>query len=276
MSNNNSTYPDHLSASIGRIPYKAPPLFGLKRSLLGHFLLFLFVLAKTLVFPGNMSPYIPVLKVDLVELPDVLKKDLATPAQNQQLIHDISKILTQAESDAARLKAKAPQIAEKDEMVLKPKAVSEKSIQKKNKRAMDRIKALAKIQETPSAEPQLSKKELRLLFLNKGNKLSPGTSLSADAKEAAQANYLDSLRDRLRQNWFLPAWVAKQSLNAQVLIRIDSGGNLREFRLVKSSNNSQFDQAVKQAIQQSQPFPVPSSDFKTGLLSDGILVGFPL
>ena len=140
---------------------------------------------------------------------------------------------------------------------------------------MNRIKALAKIQDTSSAESQLSKKELKLL-VSKGNRLSPGTSLSADAKEAAEANYLDSLRDRLRQNWFLPAWISKQDLSAQVLIRIGSTGILREFRMVKSSKNPQFDDAVKQALQQSQPFPPPPSELKTGILSDGILVGFPL
>jgi TonB family protein len=247
--------------------------FGLKWSLIGHALLFIFAFAKTFIFPGSISPYVPVLKVDLVELPDVLKKDLAATAQSK-LTQDISKILKQAEQDAMRLKAKAPQIAKSDEMVVKPKAVSEKSIQSKNRRAMDRIKALAKIQEPPSSEPQISKSELKLLV--RGNKLSPGTSLSADAKEASQANYLDSLRDRLRQNWFLPAWIAKQSLNAQVLIRIDSTGILREFRMVRHSQNVQFDEAVKQALQQSQPFPPPPPELKMGILSDGILVGFPL
>jgi TonB family protein len=272
MNDNGATL--NFDLSTERRPTGVRAHFGLKRSLAGHALLFLAAFAKSFVFPGNTSPYIPVLKVDLVELPDILKKDLAVTAQNQ-LSKDISKILKQAEQDAKRLKAKVPQVAEKDEMVVKPKSSSEKSIQKKNRRAMDRIKALAKIQDSTSADLQISKKDLKLLIV-KGNKLSPGTSLSADAKEASQANYLDSLRDLLRQNWFLPAWIAKQNLGAQVLIRIDSAGILREFRLVKSSQNTQFDEAVKQAIQQSQPFPPPPPELKTGILSDGILVGFPL
>ena len=269
----NSIFPN-LNQSEEVPIYEPLPHFGLKRSLIGHALLFFLAFAKTFVFSGSVLPYVPVLKVDLVELPDVLKKDL-TAAQTA-LTQDISKILKQAEQDATHLKAKTSQIVEKDEMAIKPKASSEKSIQNKNRRAMDRIKALAKIQEfSTSEEPELSKKELKLL-VSKGNKLSPGTSLSADAKEAAQANYLDSIRDRLRQNWFLPAWISKQNLSAQVLIRIDSIGNLREFRMVKSSQNSQFDEAVKQALQQSQPFPPPPSELRTGILSNGILVGFPL
>ncbi|MEO5970047.1 MAG: hypothetical protein ABIQ95_08975, partial [Bdellovibrionia bacterium] len=124
-----------------------PSLFGLKRSLIGHALLFSFAFAKIFIFPGNISPYVPVLKVDLVELPNVLKKDLVATAQTQ-ITQDISKILKQAEQDAIRLKAKAPPIAKSDEMIIKPKATSEKSIQNKNRRAMDRIKALAKIQES--------------------------------------------------------------------------------------------------------------------------------
>jgi TonB family protein len=256
------------------VAQSAPPFFGFKRSLFGHALLFFFAIAKTFVFPGNSLPYIPVLKVDLVELPDVLKKDLAAPNQNQ-LTQDISKILKAAEQDATRLKAKILNIAERDEMVVKPKAISEKSVQNKNRRALDRIKAFAKIQETPPTESQPNKKELRPSLV-KGNKLSPGTSLSADAKEAAQANYLDSLRDRLRQNWILPAWIDQQNFSAQVLIRIDSKGTLRDFQWAKSSKNPQFDEAVKQAVQQSQPFPLPTSDLKISLLSDGILIGFPL
>ena len=247
--------------------------FGLRWSLFGHALVFISALTKAFVFPGSASPYVPILKVDLVELPDVLKKDLAMTSQNH-LTQEISKILKQAEQDATRLKFKTPQITEKDEMAIHPKALSEKSIQNKNKRAMDRIKALIKIQD-PSSENLTHKKDIKLL-LNKGNKLSPGTSLSADAKEADHANYLDTLRDRLRQNWFLPVWIDKQGLNAQVLIRIDATGILREFKLVKSSGNAQFDKAVKQAVQQSQPFPLPTSELKTDILSDGVLVGFPL
>jgi TonB family protein len=247
---------------------------GLTWSLIGHAALFCTAVLKTWVFPGNVTPYVPVLKVNLVELPDILKKDLHK-TQSPQFTQEMSKILKQAENHAEAVKAKTYPKAEKDEMVLHPSKIPEKLLQSKNRTALDRIKALAKIQDIRPALSATDKKELKLL-INKGNKLSPGISLSSDAKEAVQANYLDTLRDELRHNWILPAWLDKQSLNARVLIRIDDYGRVQELRMIKASGTPQFDEAVKQAIRQSQPFPAPPRELKSSILSDGILVGFPL
>src|SRR5690242_2494332 len=83
----------------------APDLsYGLKWSLGAHALLILAVLVKSFIFPGKPIPYIPTLKVDLVGLPDVLKKDLAHSKQ-AQLNQEIEKVLKKAEKDANRIKS---------------------------------------------------------------------------------------------------------------------------------------------------------------------------
>jgi len=166
------------------------------------------------------------------------------------------------------------EIAKPDEMVIKPTLKSaqhqHKLVENKNKQALQRLKALAKIQgfrEEPTKAHQIP---------IKGNKLSPGTSLSDDAKEGAEAHYLDALRDRLRENWNIPIWLDRQKLNATVEIRIGLSGTLQGLKFVKPSGNAQFDDAVKKTIQLSQPLPDPPQELKTSLVTNGILMGFPL
>src|SRR4051794_951590 len=118
---------------------------AIKWSIFGHVLLMLTVIAGHLVFPGKPTPYVPTLRVDLVALPDVLKKDLSLPSETSPLKEVITKALKEAEQEAKKVKAKAPEPKEvakpiesktkKDEMVFKPKPHSEpKEVTHKNKR----------------------------------------------------------------------------------------------------------------------------------------------
>jgi colicin import membrane protein len=283
-------------------PVESPLLKGIKWSLIGHFSLLAVVLFKGVFFPDQLISHVPTLKVDLVGLPDVLKKDVVTPKQ-QQLNQDISEALKKAEQDANRIKttkpiplpkeeakqvaktepkAKHKEIAKKDEMVVKPShqahadaksqahpKSSDHSLGKKNKRALERLKALAKIQGfKEKAEPH---------HLIKGNQISPGSSLSGEAKEALEGSYYDTLKDQFLENWTLPPWLARQKdLTAQVQIQIDAKGNLKGLKFIKPSGNSQFDEAVQKVIHQSEPFPAPPEELRSYLLTVGILMGFPL
>jgi TonB family protein len=222
-----------------------------------------------------------------VGLPDVLKKDLTKvppPASAQE----IAEALKKAADDAKEVKpvklpkdVKSPEkeVADKDDMVLKPKKVVKKeetdnakpdkakARASKNKSALDRIKALSKIAaEESEAKPSA---------VVKGNKVSKGTSLSGDAKEG-EANYLDAVRSLLQENWELPVWLARQNLSAHVQIRIDGQGRVRSYVFVKASGNAQFDAAIKKTIAASQPLPRPTEDVAASMLIDGILVKFPL
>jgi colicin import membrane protein len=259
---------------------------GFKLSIFAHIALALVLLVKTVAFPGKSIIIPPTLRVDVVGLPDLLKQDLKK-APDARADEAIQKALKQAEEAAKKIEPpkpvkapKAPEPVEKaepDEMVLKPKQIQaankekEKRREKKLMSALDRIRALEKISD--DTKPRKTAASATLI---KGNKISKGSSLSGDARESDVANYFDSVRDRLQNNWEIPIWFKNQGISAKVQIFIDRSGRLRNFRFIKPSGNAQFDDAVKRTISESQPFPLPPDDVVSTVMVDGILVGFPL
>ncbi len=254
-------------------PRKGPPdptdhdlKSGIQWSIIVHSAILTFVILKSLVFPSTPEVYIPTLRVDLVALPDQLKKDKTNLAK-APMSDRMAEALQKAENAARKIKP-IERPTTPDEMILNPKeGGTAKNRKKKLKNALDRIKSLAKIQseEEGPAAPQV-----------KGNRLSKGSSLSADAKESNEPNYLDSVRDRLKDNWALPIWLSRQNLSAQVQIFIDSKGLIRSYRFSKSSGNAQFDDAIRTTLKDSQPLPPPPKSVAGGLLSQGVVLGFPL
>ncbi len=251
---------------------------GIKRSLIFHAIVFSIIILKSLVFPGKPLTYVSSLRVDLVGLPDTLKKDLTRLPKPVDPTQKLTEEVKQPESKAKEVKTptvaksqKDVEQAKPDEMVLKPKhAESPKDRQNRLKNSLARIKSLAKI--TSEAETMPTSTNVAV----KGNILSKGTSLSGDAKESAETSYFDLVRDRLQENWALPVWLARQKLSAQIQVFIDSRGRLAGSKFIKSSGNAQFDDSVKKTLTESQPFPVPPSEIASSVLVNGILVGFPL
>lgn len=244
---------------------------GLRLSVAAHLALALTVLVKCLVFPNTPIAYVPTLRVDIVGLPDILKKDMNSIPSTKE----ISDIVKKAEQDAKNVKPKPlppmpkKEVAEPDELALNPKpqsAKAEKDRERRLKAALDRMKALAKI----------SGEERKSAPLIKGNKISKGESLSGLAKESDQSNYYDSVLMAVKGNWALPTWLSRQSLSAKVQVYIDARGRLHGYKFVKLSGNPQFDDAVKQALEQSQPFPAPPTALAANMLVNGIIFGFPL
>lgn len=220
-----------------------------------HAAVLIFAALKALVFPGSPMLLPPTLRVDVVGLPDALKKDLTDSAPPP-------------DKTVAKSKPASPEAEEKpdkDEMALKKEAPSKKKLS----RAIDRLRALEKIRDlSQEAKPSA---------VIKGNRISKGTSLSGDARERDSATYYDLVRDRLHTHWSLPVWVARQELSAQVQLFIDPAGKLQNFRFTRPSGNPQFDDAVRQALQNASPFPPPPEGaVRNTLSSAGILVGFPL
>jgi TonB family protein len=243
---------------------------GFSLSIALHVATAVFILVKTVVFPDHAPSYSPTLRVDIVELPDALRQELKGAPKASS---EIENALKKAEADAKKMKPVAPKIedqAEPDELVLKPKeGQKEKPVDrdKKLKSALARIRSLEKLE---AAENETAKP-----VVIKGNAISKGTSLSGDAKEAAEASYYDLVRDKLHENWALPVWLSRQNHSAQVLILLDASGRLKGVRFVKSSGNAQFDEAVKRTIAESDPFPRPPKELVSAVES-GIPAGFPL
>lgn len=228
------------------------------------------IIFKSLIFPSKPKPYIPSLRVDMVALPDVLKKDMENLPLTQSS-KEIAEALKHAEQDAKKVKPiKLPvEKADPDEMVLKPKPPKADTSAKRGKKlssALDRIKALAKIE--TEIKPTSG-------VVIKGNQISKGSSLSGNAKES-EARYEDSVLSKLQQNWSLPVWLSRQNLSAKVRIFIDARGRIRAFKFDQPSGNAQFDTAIKKTLEESQPFPPPPESVASSMLVDGIALGFPL
>ena len=242
---------------------------GLRWSLYLHGGVILFVILKSLVFPGTPKVFAPALRVDLVGLPDILKKDLAA----------LPKLPSAKEPPAPSKAPDTPdEAADPKEMVLKPKKVPDASPadrEKKLKNALARIKALDRIQAADREDAKNKAREAAIPLL-KGNIISKGTSLSGAARESAEASYYDEVRERIQSQWVLNAWLARQKLSARVQIFVDARGRIRSFRFTEPSGNAAFDEAVRSALGRSQPLPAPPPEFAAGVLADGISVGFPL
>lgn len=250
-------------------PYHAQELpSGLKYSLALHAAIALIVLLKTLVFPGKPIAYIPALRVDLVGLPEQLKSEIRnpTPLPTTPTPQKEAPKPTVKEPVAKEPVMKEAHPKEPDEIGLKK---SEKIREKRMESSLARIKALAKISSESPAKAATAAPVM-------GNKISKGTSLSKNAQESDQANYVDTLQNALQQNWTLPMWLERQQLNAKVMIFIDSNGRLIRYKFLQTSGSAPFDEAVKRTLLQSQPFPAPPPEIASSLESNGVMVGFPL
>jgi TonB family protein len=227
---------------------------GIKLSLILHGSLIGVLLFKGIVFPDKTEPYIPALRVDLVALPDILKKDLANiPAKKDIPIKPEASVKPKEE---VIFKSK-PKTNDGDLQLGDKTKRSEKI-----KNALQRIKALQEVQEQD--------------VIVKGNQISKGTELSGDAKEKLQATYLDLVYERIKANWALPIWLSRKDLSAKVRISIDAYGRVLQYQFEKGSGHPQFDSAVKQALAKSDPFPPPPEDLRKAMERNGILLGFPL
>ena len=82
--------------------------------------------------------------------------------------------------------------------------------------------------------------------------------LAAAARNKALGEYVNRIRAKVRQNWILP-----QDLqgNPEAVFRVIQlpTGEVIEARLVKSSGNPAYDDAVHRAILKSSPLPLPAS-----------------
>lgn len=248
------------------------PMRGLRISLFIHLGLVLFIILRNLIFWGDTDVRPPALRVDLVDLPQVLKKDL------NQIPLEVGGSKAQPEpeptpEDSTTEEAKPGEMVQKRITVKKRETKKrDEATKKEMQTAMDRIKALAKLRAL-QVDEEPSEKEGAVV---RGNILSAGTSLSSDAVESMTSSFTDRVRDVLLKHWKLPIWLERRGLNATVLIFVNETGAVTQIKFLRSSDNKQFDQAVQAAIEASSPLPLPPDDIRENILSGGIQVGFPL
>lgn len=267
-------------------------------SLIVHLALGITIVVQALIFPGQPRPYIPTLRVDLVGLPDLTKQELEsapappkTSAETKQASAPEKAETTESAGDSktkemvlqAEKQKKEEEAARKKKLkeeqkkkeLAKAKAL-EAARKKKLKSSIDRIKSLAKISALAEAESEAKSQDEPDGVLIKGNQVSAGTSLSADARESDEAKYYDFLVDEIRKNWNLPPWIKRQNYRAKVKLQIDHHGNVINLVFTQPSGNEQFDTYVRDAINSAQPFPKPGDEVQYSLRHRGVLLAFPL
>jgi colicin import membrane protein len=253
---------------------------ALKWSLALHVGIASFAFVKSVVFPSQPVMISPSLRVDMVGLPDILKKDLAQVSKT--LPQEAEKEKAPPPAEAAKPKAAEVETAKPDEMVLNAKKAEKKKKEEAEKEAaaakkwetrlqsaLARIRSLERLKDTKEEDDDSA-------IIIKGNQISKGTSLTGDARENAQAGYYDLVRETLVEFWSLPPWLARQNLSAQVVIQVDPAGTVFSTRIIRPSGNEQFDAAILATIREAQPLPRPPKDLHATLRDNGITVGFPL
>jgi len=242
---------------------------------LDHFGIHLF--AKPLINTQEM--YQDFIQVDVVALPDQMigeKFDASLPVVEKPAA---------AEEPKEETKAAEPAIPQPDDMV-DPQAEAKKAAEKDRikketeakakaeKQKLEQEKALKKLQEEASREAALKslaqKSGQKGRASLKGNRLSQGTGTSGKVGTPSD-RWGALLRQKILENLNLYQWQKKKNIEAVVFLRIFPNGRIRERKIVKASSDSTYNNSVLQAIDASQPLPVPD---EPSLYDEGINLVF--
>ena len=263
---------------------------GLVISFALHVGLVLFFVVKTVFFTPETIDFSQAIRVDMVGLPE--KVDPKTLAPKSEAKENPKPALPDKEPPKPEEKV----VEKKPEPVKQPKAepvkvppktakkddgVNLEKVKHQQQSAIDKLKAMAaleKIKEDvanskPKTPPGTGKAAAGAQQI-KGNVLSAGTALTGLSK-LQHDTYAADLDAHIKQNWFVEEWLAKRDLKAQARVFIDARGYILGRKIVKSSGNPSYDDAVLTAIDKSSPFPPPPEKFVSIVGVDGILIGFP-
>lgn len=143
--------------------------------------------------------------------------------------------------DQKELPAKRPRVA-------KPEPVKEKSVKKKLKEKKKDSKAEA------AKRKKAAEQALRELLLQE----EQDRAAAVKQKKAASLilKYREVIRQKVSRNWVRPVGV-KRNLECTVLVRLVSGGDVLEAKIVRSSGQPVFDRSVVNAVYKASPLPVP-------------------
>ena len=196
------------------------------------------------------------INVDVVGLPNVLKKDI---------------------QEMATLDSAEEETAEQKEMVLKENV----SINKK--------KLLAKLKQSVESKDNYLKK----IKVIKGMKSADNNKISEAQKTGTETGtgsgqgegngestgptvnpYFVNIKDLVRTYWQIPTWLKSEGLNTQITIKIGDDGQLTHIQITKTSGNSDFDKLAYQAVKNSSPFTPPPLAVKD-IVENGVILSFP-
>jgi TonB family protein len=231
----------------------------------------------------------PTVQIDMVALPDLVKSQENRPLDTTLPVKDAPPPPPPPPKEEEPAMAKPEPKPEpepkpsKDEMALEK--VKEKKAENDAKKALERLRAERQKEqraEDKRREEALNKREEDLKRFNeayrsaiKGNQTNQGTSSTGELQATMNA-YAGHIRERLRQNWGLPAFLQDKGLRAVVRMYIDDSGKILRYNFTAVSGNEAFDSYVRAAVKDSSPFAPPPEEMAKGLRNSGLEVQFPL
>ncbi len=243
-------------------------------SAVAHLVLVLVFTVRAVFFPEPIETFEPALRVDIVDLPDKLPSQPASPppVANEEVKPEPAAEPVKVEPPKPEVKVKEP------EVVLNPKKDQEKDKDEKKLSTSDAIEklkkqlAIDKIKEEMKAQERQRLSERVAKF--KGNVLSPGSELTG-VNKLQHENYLTNLDHHVKKFWSLPEWLARGNYSAQVRIFVDEHGLLLKAQLIRGSGNSSYDDTVMETVKKAVPYPVPPEKFRAIVSVNGMVLGFP-
>lgn len=112
-----------------------------------------------------------------------------------------------------------------------------------------------------------------------GNRLSKGTALvgnNSDIADPVYVGYVQTLPEKVRQNWRVPSYLKEQNLKCKIQFWIGPRGEILKSTIFESSGNSEYDNIALEAVKASAPFAPPPVEAAPRLGSRGLILGFPL
>lgn len=248
---------------------------GLKVSVGLHIALVVAFTIRAVFFAPVKIDYSAAVRVDIVGLPDKVQEQQLPPKQEEA---------AKPESKPEPVVKTPPKEAKVEKPVKAPKkdaeAINLNKEKNKQKEALEKLKAMAAIEEMKKEAEKESKKAAGVGDTKsnatkiKGNVLAAGTALTG-LNKLQHDSYLSSLDQQIKQHWFLPEWLAKKPLRAQVRLKIDDKGRILSREIVLSSGNSSYDELALETIDKSAPFGAPPEKFVTIVAVNGLVIGFP-
>jgi colicin import membrane protein len=150
-----------------------------------------------------------------------------------------------------------PDIAIREKPKPKPKPKPEpKKVEAKPKPDLEMQKRMQEqlAQEQKALDQQRQERQLRELL---AAQQADAARKASAARASALAKYISSIQDRVRSRWILPQTLDGNPESVFLVVQIPSG-DVISVKLLKSSGNPAYDDAVHRAILKSSPLPLPS------------------
>jgi colicin import membrane protein len=151
-----------------------------------------------------------------------------------------------------------PEIALKAEREKKEREKKKKEEEAKKKRE-DLEAAKKKREQEEAAKKKVADEKRRREEEAARKEAEKARAAAEDARQKEFNTFVEKIRAKIRSRANVPDTVTGKP-SVQIQIRILPGGDVLDIRVLKSSGNRTYDQAIERAIRSAQPLPVPDAN----------------